>query len=241
MRKSSSSSDESSTAAKAREFIAKRTKLSNSEGVHVQWDEETIAEHDKERGTRQKIDEPDTPYRYGEDDDYDDYTSSITRENATGMIDIPGASGLTTDAKSPPRHGYGLGESPQSFAASPPAQVGDNVMDVWESLRAKLTYEQQQQQQRSSGTVQPATEHIRIHEKVKAASAAGAMSTESSATVATDTETVGFDREPAPPTDAFKSKRSAHYNEFQLMKAMAARMAAEEDDEEDDEEDGHTM
>lgn len=29
---------------------------------HVRWDEETIAEHDKLRGTRQKIDEPDTPF-----------------------------------------------------------------------------------------------------------------------------------------------------------------------------------
>ncbi|CAD7925626.1 unnamed protein product [Amoebophrya sp. A25] len=28
----------------------------------VTWDEEAIAEHDKERGTRQKIDEPKTPY-----------------------------------------------------------------------------------------------------------------------------------------------------------------------------------
>lgn len=30
----------------------------------IQWDEVTIAEHDKERGTRQKIDEAPTPYRY---------------------------------------------------------------------------------------------------------------------------------------------------------------------------------
>merc|ERR1719197_2206386 len=28
----------------------------------VHWDEQAIAEHDKERGTRQKIDEPDTPW-----------------------------------------------------------------------------------------------------------------------------------------------------------------------------------
>jgi len=28
----------------------------------VKWDETTIQEHDKERGTRQKIDEPKTPY-----------------------------------------------------------------------------------------------------------------------------------------------------------------------------------
>mmetsp|Transcript_43136 Transcript_43136/g.101329 ORF Transcript_43136/g.101329 Transcript_43136/m.101329 type:complete len:614 (+) Transcript_43136:82-1923(+) len=30
--------------------------------MRVTWDEKIIAEHDKERGTRQKIDEPDTPY-----------------------------------------------------------------------------------------------------------------------------------------------------------------------------------
>ncbi|CAJ1375843.1 unnamed protein product [Effrenium voratum] len=32
------------------------------ENARVHWDEQCIAEHDKERGTRQKIDEPDTPF-----------------------------------------------------------------------------------------------------------------------------------------------------------------------------------
>lgn len=36
------------------------------------WDEEIIAEHNKERGTRMKITEPDTPYAYGSDNDDDD-------------------------------------------------------------------------------------------------------------------------------------------------------------------------
>jgi len=36
----------------------RRSKGSN----RVHWDEQVIAEHDKERGTRQKIDEPDTPF-----------------------------------------------------------------------------------------------------------------------------------------------------------------------------------
>ena len=39
------------------------------EGNHVKWDEVTIAEHDKERGTRQKIEEPPTPYHYDSDDE----------------------------------------------------------------------------------------------------------------------------------------------------------------------------
>lgn len=41
-----------------------RFRLVRSE-VHISWDEPTIAEHDKLRGTRQKIDEPSTPYHYG--------------------------------------------------------------------------------------------------------------------------------------------------------------------------------
>ena len=38
----------------------------------ITWDEDVIAEHDKLRGTRMKIDEPDTPYaRYDPADDPD--------------------------------------------------------------------------------------------------------------------------------------------------------------------------
>ena len=33
----------------------------------IKWDEEVIAEHDKERGARQKIDEPPTPFAYESD------------------------------------------------------------------------------------------------------------------------------------------------------------------------------
>jgi hypothetical protein len=33
----------------------------------VKFDEEVIAEHDKDRGTRQKIDEPKTPYEENAD------------------------------------------------------------------------------------------------------------------------------------------------------------------------------
>jgi protein phosphatase inhibitor 2 len=35
-----------------------------TKGHHIKWDEETIALHDLDRGTRMKINEPNTPYHY---------------------------------------------------------------------------------------------------------------------------------------------------------------------------------
>eukprot|EP00933_Yihiella_yeosuensis_P043672 TRINITY_DN38605_c0_g1_i1.p1 TRINITY_DN38605_c0_g1~~TRINITY_DN38605_c0_g1_i1.p1 ORF type:complete len:191 (+),score=49.06 TRINITY_DN38605_c0_g1_i1:68-640(+) len=40
----------------------KRSRPASTEAAHVSWDEENLAEHDKLRGTRQKIDEPKTPF-----------------------------------------------------------------------------------------------------------------------------------------------------------------------------------
>lgn len=48
-------------AARTPRGILKKTNDSDAR-PHLTWDEETIAEHDKERGTRMKIDEPDTPF-----------------------------------------------------------------------------------------------------------------------------------------------------------------------------------
>lgn len=38
----------------------------------ITWDEEVIAEHDKLRGTRMKIDEPDTPFERERPDGLED-------------------------------------------------------------------------------------------------------------------------------------------------------------------------
>ena len=50
--------------------------MSSNQQKAIKWDEETIAEHDKERGTRQKIEEVDTPYerdqRAYEEEDVED-------------------------------------------------------------------------------------------------------------------------------------------------------------------------
>jgi len=240
----------------AESFNVKRAKLAaaGEEGPHVKWDEETIAEHDKERGTRQVIDEPDTPFRYGEDDDYGEELQltrgipmAMAGAGTEGGISIPGAGANRSNSSSAV-----MGESPQAYATSPSAQPGDNVMDVWEILRAKLYHEQQQQQQRQDSACTCRDKSIGTDTAAKSSTHSGTANAgmeamdmeaglgadtgeaEADTGPAMTTETVGFDHEPAPATDKFKKARSAHYNEFQLMKAMAARLAAEEEDEDED-------
>jgi hypothetical protein len=53
----------------------------------IKWDEETIAEHDKERGTRQRIDEPPTPYRYYSESETDQSEAESEYSIDNDMID----------------------------------------------------------------------------------------------------------------------------------------------------------
>mmetsp|Transcript_14331 Transcript_14331/g.23363 ORF Transcript_14331/g.23363 Transcript_14331/m.23363 type:complete len:157 (+) Transcript_14331:183-653(+) len=54
---------------------------------HVHFDEAVISEHDKLRGTRQKIDEPDTPFHRGSFDDNVDMqdTEELLNETASSV------------------------------------------------------------------------------------------------------------------------------------------------------------
>lgn len=52
----------------------------------ITWDEETIAMHDIERGTRMEINEPDTPYYHGsssQSDDEEPHTHSLSARQKT--------------------------------------------------------------------------------------------------------------------------------------------------------------
>lgn len=218
----------------------KRAKLCG-DSAHIRWDEATIAEHDKERGTRMKIDEPPTPYRYVDDDAYcSEYSSNgisnlnMEDDNSANdeQLDVKNPQYMVCSA-SPDTHKQ---SAPVEYASSPPAQVGDNVMDVWESLRAKLIYEQQKQQQedkeiekRQHGQQEQRTA---VQQEVN-----GNMNLEAEDDEQGDrsfeVQHIDADdyREPAPPTQAFINKRSAHYNEFQLMQAMRKRMQEEDEDD----------
>lgn len=111
----------------------------------IQWDEVTIAEHDRERGSRQKIDEAPTPYRYLSESDCE-----------SGGSDGEGLAKARANTS-----------SGDAIIVPPPSNKGNTVSDSWEAISAKLYYEkhlqdcndqqvallQQQQPQTSSDAV----------------------------------------------------------------------------------------
>lgn len=126
----------------------------------VEWDEKTIAEHDLLRGTRQKIDEPDTPFLSAQsvdsDFEYDDFH--------LGGTDLNAVAEALNEAKR-------VSERTAKLIAS-----DDLPVEVEEEGRAVA--------RRSSSS-----------------------------------------------QGSFAERRKAHYNEFEAVKAMRARLAMQQDDE----------
>jgi len=209
------------------------------------WDEETIAEHDKERGTRQKIDEPPTPYRYSESSD-SDRGSESEWEKGSPIADPSASLGMAAELISPPYH-----------VSGPTLSVADN----WEALQAKLNYHQQLQERgavvglsEGLNASVPMEEVTASHGSVFAfpSSASAAWSRSHAGTItppgAGGGEGGGSDTKMAIGTSpdggngndgnqqdkAFKDKRAAHYNEFKLVQAMRAKMHVDEDEEDQD-------
>jgi len=78
----------------------KNGKTKRTKPDHITWDEEAIAEHDKERGTRQKIDEPPTPYHYFDEEGNEvnaSYFPSSSSSSTSVSSDIIDAKGKTKD------------------------------------------------------------------------------------------------------------------------------------------------
>lgn len=181
---------------------------------HVTWDEETIAEHDLLRGTRQKIEEPNTPYHYY-DHEADD-------------------AGVAKSPVSPARSlsGKESGAEPSievrayaNVAGATNADVADAALlggiwlvyvrtTQWDELRSKLQSVQQQD-----------------HKMSEWDNSSGDEDDERFA--ARDAEGKKLAKDPK-----FAEKRKMHYNEFERVKAW--RQSHPSDDEEDDDEDGES-
>lgn len=127
--------------------------------LSIQWDEETIEEHNKERGTRQKIDEAPTPYRYSSESDMSEgegseksfesgYSSGSPSERES-LSDIAkdAVDGDNTVGKNSTEPGK---KNSKSKSRRKKAAFDGSVMDQWSTLEARLNYEQYRQQKHSS-------------------------------------------------------------------------------------------
>ena len=205
----------------------------------ITWDEEVIAEHDKERGTRQKIDEPNTPFHYVPADD---------DENDANGTDQPRRSSFT----SPPTSAE-VGKGGAGAAADATLSVFDN----WERVHAKLALHQAHQQEQDAhhapsssngngAVARAAGDGAAMDVDDGPGSSATSSSSASSSSVlrkdtsrwaqppaaprpaTNDTSPVAMDQpvtEASAPSDGaesdgFKAKRAAHYNEFKLSKLV---------------------
>mmetsp|Transcript_26423 Transcript_26423/g.39058 ORF Transcript_26423/g.39058 Transcript_26423/m.39058 type:complete len:141 (+) Transcript_26423:94-516(+) len=65
---------------KVKPALKKKNSAKKDSKGSLQWDEDAIAEHDQLRGTRMKIEEPNTPFHYDDDSEDDD----IDDDNDTG-------------------------------------------------------------------------------------------------------------------------------------------------------------
>jgi hypothetical protein len=187
----------------------------------ITWDEEVIAEHDKERGTRQKIDEPMTPYNH--------YVPADDDENDANGTDQPRRSSFT----SPPTSAEG-GKGGAGAAADATLSVFDN----WERVHAKLALHQAHQQEQDAHHAPSSSNAAMDVDDGPGSSATSSASSvlrkdtsrwaqpPAARPAATDTCPVAMDQpvtEASAPSDGaesdgFKAKRAAHYNEFKLSK-----------------------
>ncbi len=181
-------------------------------GAHVSWDERVIAEHDELRGTRQKINEPNTPYHYGTGDEDVPYSNNTSR---TGLISFPDAKvyGEEIDMQSIVSSNSNMSYncSASSFVITP--KCSEDLMQI--GIRGKEQSEQ---------FIQEITMRLtsKALDEERTARWGGGEGGNSGTICHTKMD--------------FKKKRAAHYNEFQKMKEWKANQGAEwaDDDQSDD-------
>eukprot|EP01036_Dinobryon_divergens_P033274 gene33274-43026_t len=138
---------------------------SKTASTRIQWDEVTIAEHDKERGSRQKIDEAPTPYRYmSSESDQSECESGSDAEslgslghNSEKIIKELASAGVDNS------DGNGVASIPTSGATYTPAGIchtqNNLIENSWEAINAKLQYEKHLQDSGLPSTSRPPSLH----------------------------------------------------------------------------------
>lgn len=173
---------------------------------HIRWDEVVIAEHDKERGTRQRIDEPSTPYHSYVAESDDGAGGHRGRARAPSLATCVPSTRLRCRTE--------LGKSPRSPASVTCEPAPAAASEALQALHARL---------------QP-------HAEASAAMSASCSpaSTASARRPSGDWESSGDELDRRPRKRVFEARRRAHYDEFQRVKELRAKMAAGEMSEDED-------
>lgn len=191
--------------------------------AHITWDEEAIAEHDKERGTRQKIDEPDTPFIRSPQSASDgesvlassDDERRISFRESVEIPCLPGASMLRCERD----------KTSATDADVNPEAIADRL-DAWVrsgSARRKDCGGT------SSGTSNDGGADSACSSRSSSSAPARSSSKPHSRSFERRTS-FPDDSQPQPASDSFKAKRAQHYNEMAAIKAFKQQHLAGETD-----------
>lgn len=219
---------------------AKRRQLNKG---HVHWDEQAIAEHDKERGTRQKIDEPDTPFVHSPQtasDSEGGFASSDDEHKGARSSQEVRASRAP---KAPAERG-----TEDVAASQPPAQEVDlsvvgSRLDDWMRMGGN-------QRRTSNELVSAASSDVAEYAADGECSRPSSVCSSRSSSSAPPTRFAGDQRkqggearrivllpeDSSPPKQAsenFRAKRAQHYNEIKALRAFKRNSTSTEESESD--------
>jgi hypothetical protein len=185
---------------------------------HIKWDEETIAEHDKLRGTRRKIIEADTPYIvYDQNDD-----TAVEKSKLNNGITPMSASELSAIKQSEKATSLPPGRKEGEPAKLSPAKSpgGGYSLDP-DELSSRL---QAAVSGGGSGS------HGRHGSHGSSGSSNGSVS-EKKSEQSEESYQDGPVRRKQSDRKAFLNKRKNHYNEFKMAKMLAAQLMDDDDEE----------
>eukprot|EP00927_Polykrikos_kofoidii_P057128 TRINITY_DN51236_c0_g1_i1.p1 TRINITY_DN51236_c0_g1~~TRINITY_DN51236_c0_g1_i1.p1 ORF type:complete len:290 (-),score=50.47 TRINITY_DN51236_c0_g1_i1:167-955(-) len=213
----------------------KRVRTERRRDLHVQWDEDNIAEHDKLRGTRQKIDEPPTPFVHSpasisEDEHTNAGEPALKAARFMESNDVNDCEGSPPECPSAPkpsptRPGVGnnsaaerctvdgaeLAARLRGLAEERCAAVGsvvrDGVQDGETLVATPLA-------RGASVSPSPSTPSARVGRGCTTPSRGSSPQSDRRVTV------LGGAQEPRVASAKFKAKRAAHYDEFKMLLAF---------------------
>lgn len=219
----------------------------------IKWDEPTIAEHDKMRGTRTKITEPKTPYNGEYSGTSSDDENFALRTSSSMDVDKS-----SNDETSSNGSHHSQGKSPR-FALPPSHKKHRRASDPEGVVRPSQGLEREAecaaQSKESEGDIDvavgPGNRKLRVGaapldvgvlqqrvEKVIEARTADDARFDRIETTSHDADDDSEDDEFLTPQerakkDAFSAKRRQHYDEFRRMKEIMSHKSDDDDDDDD--------